>query len=89
MADDSDHAETLRGFRAELKSRVPAPGSELPPQPPFKPKPVKKPDATVDAATWKDTYYAKHPKADANKDGTLTWSEYHAYRKEFDPVPKK
>jgi len=33
------------------------------------------------AERWKDTYFGRHPEADANKDGTLTWPEYHAHKK--------
>jgi hypothetical protein len=29
---------------------------------------------------WKDTYFEKHPEADTNNDGELTWSEYKAHK---------
>lgn len=35
LADDSAHSARLEKFRSELKSRVPAAGAEVPPQPPF------------------------------------------------------
>lgn len=38
---------------------------------------------------WKDQYFKKHPKADTNGDGKLSWPEYSAYRKAFDPPKKK
>ena len=40
LADDSAHAETLVKFRSELASRVPTPGTDVPPQPPFVPQGV-------------------------------------------------
>ena len=33
-----------------------------------------------DAEAWKDAYFKKHPDADANKDGTLSWPEYKTYK---------
>ena len=90
LADDSVHAETLGAFRQELKSRIPPAGSGLPPQPPFKPKSPasNKPDSKQAAEVWKDKYFTKHPAADVNKDGKLSWQEYKTYRAKFDP-PKK
>ncbi len=90
LADDPAHAETLHAFRRQLRARIPAPGSDLPPQPAFQPKnPASKiPDPKPDAEAWKDKYFAKHPAADTNKDGKLTWPEYKAYRTKFDPPPK-
>ncbi|TWT78875.1 Choline-sulfatase [Planctomycetes bacterium CA13] len=91
LAANDVHAETLLTFRSELMMRVPAEGSATPPQPAFQPKkPVaKKPDSTLSGEAWKDKYFAKHPAADTDKDGVLTWPEYNTYRAEFDPVPKK
>lgn len=87
LAGDAAHSETLSAFRAELATRVPAAGSAVPPQPAFQ---LKTPVATKpDAEAWKDTYFKKHPNADANKDGELSWQEYKAYRAKFDPVPRK
>ena len=31
---------------------------------------------------WKDTYFEKHPEADTNKDGELSWPELHQHKKE-------
>ncbi len=89
LAADSEHAARLAAFRKELKSRVPAAGSEVPPQPPFQPNKTtqKKSAPKLSAEAWKDQYFAKNPAADANKDGKLTWPEYKAYRAKFDPVP--
>lgn len=30
---------------------------------------------------WKDTYFKKHPGADSNKDGKLSWPEFHQHKK--------
>jgi iduronate 2-sulfatase len=86
LADKPEHAERLTYFRERLQGRLPKPGS-IPPQPVWKPKESNNPRAA--AETWKDKYFAKHPEADANKDGKLTWPEYRAYRTKFDPVPAK
>ncbi len=29
---------------------------------------------------WKDTYFEKHPEADTNKDGELSWPEYKTHK---------
>ena len=29
---------------------------------------------------WKDSYFKKHPEADTNKDGKLSWPEYKAHK---------
>ena len=61
-------------------ARLPKSG-QIPPQPPFKPKePV---NTKISAEAWKDKYFSRHPKADTNKDGKLTWQEYKAYRDNF------
>ena len=77
LADKPEHAERLTHSRERLQARLPKPGS-IPPQPAWKPKGSNNPEA--DAETWKDNYFAKHPEADANKDGKLTWPELKAYR---------
>ena len=71
---------------APTSLRLPKPGN-IPPQPAWHPKKPASP--STDAETWKDKYFAKHPEADANKDGKLTWPEYKAYRAKFDPEPAK
>ncbi|MEM8670863.1 MAG: sulfatase [Planctomycetota bacterium] len=38
LAMDPQHAKTLALYRQELKSRIPAAGTKIPPQPPFQPK---------------------------------------------------
>jgi len=86
LADKPEQAAQLTHFRARLKARLPKPGS-IPPQPAWQPKKPTNPKTGVEA--WKDKYFAKHPDADTNNDGKLTWPEYKAYRAEFDPVPAK
>lgn len=86
LADESRHVERLSNFRKRLLARLPSPGT-IPPQPKW--QPTKPADPKPDAEAWKDQYFAKHPQADANKDGQLTWPEYKAYRADFDPEPKK
>lgn len=34
----------------------------------------------ADVATWKDRFFEKHPAADTDKDGELSWSEYKAHK---------
>jgi iduronate 2-sulfatase len=85
LADKPEHVERLANFRIRLLERLPKPGS-IPPQPVWKPKDSNNPKS--DGEAWKDKYFAKHPEADANKDGKLTWPEYKAYRVKFDPEPR-
>jgi hypothetical protein len=61
------------------ETKQPGPGQSIINQPRFQP--------TV--RSWKDKYFAKHPEADTNKDGNLTWPEYKAHRAKFDPEPAK
>lgn len=97
LATNPEYTETLVSFRTELKSRIPTKDSEVPPQPKFQPKQgvnakPEKPsaaDTRSEAESWKDQYFKKHPAADRNKDGKLTWLEYRNYRDVFDPTPKK
>ncbi len=86
LAENPKHADRISDFREHLQARLPKPG-EIPPQPAWQPKDSNNPTANANA--WKDKYFAKHPKADSNKDGNLTWSEYKTYRAEFDPEPTK
>ncbi len=86
LADKPEHADRLAHFRKRLLERLPKTGV-IPPQPVWQPKDSNNPKA--DAEAWKDKYFAKHPQADTNKDGKLTWAEYRAYRAQFDPDPVK
>ena len=86
LAEQPEYAKQLASFRQRLQTRLPQPG-RIPPQPEWIPKDTNNPKANAEA--WKDKYFAKHPKADTNQDGKLTWPEYKAYRAKFDPPPKK
>lgn len=86
LAGKPEQAERLSSFRRRLQDRLPSPGT-VPPQPNWQPKDSNNPNSNAEA--WKDKYFAKHPEADANNDGKLTWPEYKAYRAKFDPVPEK
>ena len=86
LADTPKHADQLAYFQNRLTARLPSAGT-IPPQPEWQPKDSNNPKASAEG--WKEKYFAKHPEADANKDGTLTWPEYKSYRAEFDPEPAK
>ena len=75
-------------MRQQLLKRVPGPESSIPPQPAFKPKVVatKQAPSKSDAEAWKNKYFKRHPQADANKDGTLTWPEYKAHKSALDAL---
>lgn len=94
LAGDVGHEKRLEAFRKELQSRVPSSGTEIPPQPAFVPKKTTKPPTRTgspvkDAEAWKAEYFNKHPTADTNRDGKLSWPEYKTYRSKFDPAPVK
>jgi len=46
-----------------------------------------------DAEVWKDKFFGRHPDADTDGDGLLSWPEYHAYKLKLDarnrPASKK
>ncbi|MDF7823925.1 sulfatase [Pontiellaceae bacterium B12227] len=67
LALKPEFAEQLQAFRSDLMGRIPK----------SIPRPVSN---KSDGEKWKDTYFEKHPEADANKDGTLTWPEYRAHK---------
>lgn len=77
LANDPGHASRLNSFRERLKARLPEPGV-VPPQSTLRQKPETA--SKGDAEAWKDKYFARHPNADANKDGMLSWPELKAYR---------
>jgi len=100
-AGDPSYGEQLAVYRKELLSRIPASGEKIPLQPPFKPKQKagqkangkvgeKKGNAKSsggDAEAWKNQYFSKHPEADSDRDGKLSWPEYKSYRAKHDPPP--
>jgi len=65
LAGKPGYASKLESFRAKLDARLPEPESA----------PAKSADEI-----WKDNFFRKHPKADANQDGNLSWPEYKAYK---------
>ena len=87
LADDPAYATQVDSFRQQLQSRLPQPGF-IPPQPAFQPKVAAQPrtadETKADAEAWKDKYFAKHPDADVDKDGTLTWPEYKKHKAALD-----
>lgn len=103
LAADPAHADQLAVYRNELKTRIPTTGTEIPKQPLFKPKqPAQGKSPTQpnrkqargkapigDAEAWKTQYFSKHPQADSNKDGKLSWPEYKVYRAKHDPPPSE
>ncbi len=101
VAGDPSYANHLSDYRKELMLRIPASGDEIPNQPVFKAKQVAVKETNERAAekkgaakssggeaeSWKNQYFAKHPEADVDRDGKLSWPEYKAYRKKYDPPP--
>ncbi|MCR9197349.1 MAG: sulfatase [Planctomycetaceae bacterium] len=83
LAGQPEHQQQLTELRQRLLSRLPK-ADAIPPQPAWQPNKTK-----PDAEQWKDAYFRKHPEADTNGDGKLTWSEYKTYRAQFDPPPTK
>ncbi len=72
LALDADYADRLETFRKQLLARIP------------KSKPAPK----LTNEQWKQQYFEKHPEADANKDGTLSWPELQAHKNQFAGKPK-
>lgn len=86
LAGQAEYRDRLSVFRYRLQARLPSPGT-VPPQPEWQSKDSNNPKANAEG--WKDKYFAKHSKADADMDGNLAWPEYKAYRTEFDPEPPR
>jgi arylsulfatase A-like enzyme len=80
LADKVKHSSRLEEFREELASRIPESGN-IPPQPVWKPK---KAAPKKDAEYWKTEFFKKHPLADTNKDGKLSWPEFKAHKAKVD-----
>ncbi|MHC4249846.1 MAG: sulfatase [Planctomycetota bacterium] len=72
VAADPAYAEVKRELGEEL-DRVLAKAPKTPPQSAAKPEPS--------AEDWKDQYFKKHPEADTNSDGKLSWPELQAHRR--------
>lgn len=73
LAGDPDYEDQLIRYRKELLDRIP--------------DSIPQPELT--AEDWKDQYFSKHPEADANGDGKLTWPEFQAHKKKAEAAPKK
>ncbi|MEE2825069.1 MAG: sulfatase [Planctomycetota bacterium] len=83
LAGRTDQQSRLRKFRHQLTDRLNAPAAmRIPPQPAWQAQEkattpeTKKPDA----AFWKDKHFKKHPEADTNGDGQLSWPEFKAHK---------
>lgn len=73
LAHDSNYRERLESFRVQLLGQIPS-----------RPKPDPAPG---DAESWKDAYFKKFPKADANGDGLLSWPELQSHKKKAEAPP--
>ena len=78
LAGNPVHAARLATFRQQLTKRLPAPADHPVPQK------VDADSAKKDADYWKDQFFKKHPEADTDKDGTLSWPEHKAYKAKLD-----
>tara|TARA_B110000495_G_scaffold203687_1_gene228779 strand:- start:1221 stop:3266 length:2046 start_codon:yes stop_codon:yes gene_type:complete len=96
LATDPSHAGPLTALRSQLIKRIPTEEDSIPNQPVFKPKkPVQsKPPVRGKSATdkktgeyWKNEYFKKHPDADTNGDGVLSWPERNAHNPKADSNP--
>ena len=96
LVTDPSHAGPLAALRGELIKRIPTEKDSIPKQPVFKPKkpiqskpPVNgKPAADKKTAEyWKAEYFKKHPDADTNGDGVLSWPERKAHKSDADSKP--
>ncbi|VGO11988.1 Arylsulfatase [Pontiella desulfatans] len=67
LALNPEYAEQLAGFRAKLMTRIPE----------SKPRPAP---TAGDNEKWKSSYFKKHPEADTNGDGSLSWAELKAHK---------
>jgi len=78
LALHAEHEARLRTCRDQLLGLI----SKNRPTP--LPAPTKS-----DAEAWKDKFFGWYPKADANKDGSLSWPEYKAYKAKLDAKKRK
>ena len=73
LATNPEYAEIKEQLKKQLMDQVPAKVHRV-----SAPKQVAKQDG---GDAWKDTYFKKHPQADTNMDGQLSWPEYKAHKK--------
>jgi len=71
LALNPEYTGRLAECRRTLLTRIPKGGARSEPR-------------KSAAETWKDTYFGRHPDADVNKDGKLSWPEYKAHKKALD-----
>jgi arylsulfatase A-like enzyme len=71
LADKPESAATLEAFRAERAAWLQRTGDT-------------QTGGKSDAEAWKDAFFKKHPEADANQDGVLSWPEHKAYKAKLD-----
>lgn len=77
LAAKPEHAKQLEGFRTQLLAMIPKSNPAAQPA-------VAGTAPAGSAEEWKDSFFKSHPAADANGDGTLSWSEYKDYKKRLD-----
>ena len=66
LAGNPEHGTTLKRFRSQLLAIIPEPRPEPTPE--------------QSAARWKESYVKKHPNADTDGDGVLSWPELKAHK---------
>ena len=76
LAPNPEFAATLTTYREKLVARIPK----------SQPAPI---GTKTDADAWKDAFFKRHPEADANHDGILSWPEYKAYKVKLDAEKNK
>ena len=87
LAADPSAEGQLLAFRHKLAARLPQPG-RVPPQPKWQPKQkaaaakkaARNEEKDLSADAWKERYFQKHPEADTDQDGSLSWPEYKAHK---------
>jgi arylsulfatase A-like enzyme len=78
LASNPEYAAVKAGLIEQLNAMVP--GKTMQNQTPV--TAAVRPEAEKSAdEKWKDQYFSRHPEADTNNDGVLSWPEYHAHKK--------
>ncbi len=76
LAVDPGHGKQLERLRDQLLARLP--------------KPTPRPQSeTKDGEYWKRRFFERHPEADANRDGKLSWPEFKAHKAKLDAEKRK
>lgn len=75
LASKQEYSALKAQYKQSIFSQLPSKEAIL--QAKEKAKQANKGDAEV----WKDKYYKKHPEADTNDDGTLSWPEFQKHKK--------